>query len=297
MGFQARGGLRTPFIKKVALVATAGYAMVAALLVPFGQTRYVAGAAHQLATVEGSAGQVLALAVSEARPTVLWHLTGGRFGVVGRAELRDPDGDTQSAVSHAAAAAWGLASQPGEGAIEPATVVVSEAVVSSPAGELDGGVHPASPHLPPGAHGQLTDLGPLEGVGVDRSTFQGGSLGLASALVFLDVLTAGDLTGGMTVAATGGVDLGGHVSPVEGIEFKAQAAARAGADVMFVPASAKAWHFGTAADSFTPAEVARRRAGNMPVVEVAHLADAVAWLCDRGAVGACNQAAEFTATR
>ena len=63
----------------------------------------------------------------------------------------------------------------------------------------------------------------------------GPSAGLAYALEILDVLTPGELTGGVSVAATGDVHPDGSVHPVGGVGQKAVSAARAGAKVFLVP--------------------------------------------------------------
>jgi PDZ domain-containing protein len=65
----------------------------------------------------------------------------------------------------------------------------------------------------------------------------GPSAGLAFTLEVLDVLTDGDLTGGLDVAATGEILDGGAVGPVGGVAQKAVAVERAGVDVFLVPSS------------------------------------------------------------
>lgn len=63
----------------------------------------------------------------------------------------------------------------------------------------------------------------------------GPSAGLAWALGLYDRLTPGDLTGGRTIAVTGGLDLDGSVFPIGGIDKKVVGAQAAGATVFLVP--------------------------------------------------------------
>ena len=63
----------------------------------------------------------------------------------------------------------------------------------------------------------------------------GGSAGLVLALAYIDMLTAGDLTGHRLVAATGSIGPGGSVDPVLGYDAKVTAATRAGATVFMMP--------------------------------------------------------------
>ena len=63
----------------------------------------------------------------------------------------------------------------------------------------------------------------------------GPSAGLAYALEVLDVLTPGELTGGMSVAATGELRPDGAIGPIGGVAQKAVTVERAGAAVFLVP--------------------------------------------------------------
>ena len=63
----------------------------------------------------------------------------------------------------------------------------------------------------------------------------GPSAGLAYALEVLEVLTPGELTGGMSVAATGELRSDGVVGPIGGVAQKAVTVQRAGAKVFLVP--------------------------------------------------------------
>ncbi len=72
-------------------------------------------------------------------------------------------------------------------------------------------------------------------VNIDVGAIGGPSAGLALTLGLLDVLSAGNLTGGHRVAATGTINLDGTVGDVGGVAQKAVAVRKAGAQVFFVP--------------------------------------------------------------
>jgi PDZ domain-containing protein len=72
-------------------------------------------------------------------------------------------------------------------------------------------------------------------VQISSGEIGGPSAGLMWALGLYDLLTPGDLTGGRTIAGTGGIGLDGTVIPIAGIEEKLTAAADAGASVFLVP--------------------------------------------------------------
>jgi PDZ domain-containing protein len=102
----------------------------------------------------------------------------------------------------------------------------------------------------------------------DLSRVGGPSAGLAFALAVVDDLTPGDLTGGQHVAITGAIAPDGSVQPVGGVEQKAITARNQGVGLMIVPRDE------------LPA--ARRGAGDMPVVGVDSLDDALAALQQHG---------------
>ena len=83
-------------------------------------------------------------------------------------------------------------------------------------------------------------------------------------LAIYDRLTPGDLTGGLRVAGTGTVSRDGRVGPIGGGAQKVAAAERAGAVYFLAPQE-------NAAD-------ARRAARRITVIEVSHVADALAAL-------------------
>lgn len=98
-------------------------------------------------------------------------------------------------------------------------------------------------------------------VEIDPGSVGGPSAGLAFTLAVLDELSPGDLTGGDDIAVTGTILRDGSVGEVGGVTQKAVAARRAGARLMLVPES--------------EAAEARERAGDMAVVGVADLTDAL----------------------
>lgn len=101
-------------------------------------------------------------------------------------------------------------------------------------------------------------------VDIDTGRVGGPSAGLAFTLAVLDELTMGELTGGQRVAVTGAIKLDGAVVAVGGVEQKAVAARHAGAAMMIVPEG--------------EAEQAEAHAGDMQVVGVSNLEDALAAL-------------------
>jgi PDZ domain-containing protein len=72
-------------------------------------------------------------------------------------------------------------------------------------------------------------------ISIDSGQVVGPSAGLAYALELLDLLTAGELTGGLKIAATGELRVDGTVGPVGGVAQKVVTVERAGADVFLVP--------------------------------------------------------------
>lgn len=105
-------------------------------------------------------------------------------------------------------------------------------------------------------------------VSFDTGDVGGPSAGLAFTLAIIDVLTPGDLTGGEEIAVTGAIGADGSVTPVGGAAQKAAAVRRAGIDVFLVPV-----------DDY---EDALQTAGNVEVVQVASVDDALAELARFG---------------
>lgn len=94
----------------------------------------------------------------------------------------------------------------------------------------------------------------------------GASAGLAMTLAFIDAMTPGDLTHGDHLAATGVIMPDGSVGMVDGVQYKAQGAARDGATLLLVPK-------GNKANVKNPA---------LPLREVSTIDEAVEFLCSRG---------------
>jgi PDZ domain-containing protein len=102
----------------------------------------------------------------------------------------------------------------------------------------------------------------------------GESAGLADALVFLDHLSNGDLTAGLTVASTAVITLDGSLTPVGSVAVKTEAAVSARADVLFIhPENLSVARYMLRASKSRSPEL----------VAVSHLSEAVSWLCDNGA--------------
>ena len=72
-------------------------------------------------------------------------------------------------------------------------------------------------------------------VEIDSGDVVGPSAGLAYSLELLDVLTPGELTGGVSVAATGELGPSGEVGPIGGIAQKTVTVKEAGVKVFLVP--------------------------------------------------------------
>ncbi|MDG1846398.1 MAG: PDZ domain-containing protein [Acidimicrobiales bacterium] len=70
---------------------------------------------------------------------------------------------------------------------------------------------------------------------IDVGSVRGPSAGLAFALSILDVITEGELTGGIRIATTGTIDRFGNVGPVGGVPQKTEAAVRSGIKLFLVP--------------------------------------------------------------
>lgn len=105
-------------------------------------------------------------------------------------------------------------------------------------------------------------------VAIDTARVSGPSAGLAFSLAIIDDLTPGNLTGGGDVAVTGTILEDGRVGPVGGVAQKAVTARRAGARLMIVPAD--------------EVRDAKARAGDMKVVGVRNLDEALHALADAG---------------
>jgi len=106
---------------------------------------------------------------------------------------------------------------------------------------------------------------------VNTGRIGGNSAGLALTLSVLDILTPGELTGGLQIATTGTIDLDGNVGAIGGVEQKTITARKAGMDLFLVPDNSL--------------EKAKKHAGEMKVEGVANLDDALMVLTDLGGNG------------
>lgn len=118
---------------------------------------------------------------------------------------------------------------------------------------------------------ELSEL-PVD-IDIDTARVGGPSAGLALTLSLLDILTEGELTGGIAVATTGTIDVLGNVGPIGGVEQKTHAVRRAGIDLFLVPPENFDAALGEAGD-------------DLEVVAVATFEEAVQVLTDRGGNGA-----------
>ncbi|MBW3610692.1 MAG: hypothetical protein KY438_04075 [Actinobacteria bacterium] len=73
-------------------------------------------------------------------------------------------------------------------------------------------------------------------VGISAAGVDGNSAGLAFTLAILDLLTAGELTGGRGIGVTGTIEPDGDVGPVGSVDLKAVAMGQVGVDHLLVPA-------------------------------------------------------------
>ena len=83
---------------------------------------------------------------------------------------------------------------------------------------------------------ERTDIGELPvTVSIDSGKIGGPSAGLALTLGIIDLLTPGELTGGLKVATTGTIAFDGSVGAIGEVDQKTIAADRAGVDLLLVP--------------------------------------------------------------
>ena len=108
----------------------------------------------------------------------------------------------------------------------------------------------------------MTELLPVDWF---RELSLGSSHGLMVALTTYAHVAEGDLAAGRHIAGTGGIRGDGTVVAIGGLEAKAEAARRAGADVLFFPASQELI-------------LAGFEARGMELVPVTTLAEAIEWL-------------------
>lgn len=109
-------------------------------------------------------------------------------------------------------------------------------------------------------------------IDIDSGSVGGPSAGLAFSLAIIDVLTPGELTGGLQVAVTGTIDREGNVGRVGGVKQKTAVVKSAGYDVFLVPSD--------------EADDVRERAGDtLQVIPVDTLDDALDALASLGGSG------------
>jgi PDZ domain-containing protein len=112
----------------------------------------------------------------------------------------------------------------------------------------------------------------VEGLPIDirikTGAVGGNSAGLALTLAILEMVTPGEMTGGLDVATTGTIGFDGSVGPIGGVAQKTVAAREGGVDLFLVPENEY--------------EVAARHAGDLRVEPVATLEEALAVLAELG---------------
>ena len=121
-------------------------------------------------------------------------------------------------------------------------------------------------------------------VDIDTDSIGGPSAGLSFTLALLDELTAGELTGGVKVAATGTIDGDESIGAIGALRQKTVAVKASGATVFLVPSAQ------------TPEELsaARRVAGSkLRIVPVANLTEALKVLEELGGTVTSNDAIEL----
>ena len=149
----------------------------------------------------------------------------------------------------------------------------------------------------------------------DLTTAPGGgpSAGVAYALAYLNIETAGAVTGDVVVAATGELMPSGWLLRIRGIDEKLTAAVLAGADVLFTPSRPTSDLVEQHTARMVGEEPLIRQAdapggrgweryrawgANSPddgtdLVVVRHLGEVIAYLCGAGAQPACDAAVEL----
>lgn len=109
-------------------------------------------------------------------------------------------------------------------------------------------------------------------IDIESGDVGGPSAGLAFTLGIIDVLTPGELTGGLRVAVTGTIDAAGNVGPVGGVKQKTAVVVDSGYDVFLVPS--------------LELDEARARAGDaVQVIAVDTLSEALDALASLGGSG------------
>ncbi len=113
---------------------------------------------------------------------------------------------------------------------------------------------------------KLVPLHAKKTIEIKAKDIGGPSAGLVFALTAIDLLTDGDLTEGLTIAATGTIDSEGNVGAIGGIKQKTVITSREGADLFIVPK----------ANEQEALRKAKRLKTKMQIVGVETLAEAIA---------------------
>lgn len=131
---------------------------------------------------------------------------------------------------------------------------------------------PGTPHI-----GVIVGAQPAGGLDITYNVkdIGGPSAGLLLTLGVIDKLSPGDLTGGAHVAGTGTIAPDGTVGPIGGITHKIAAARDGGADFFLVPED-------------NCAEALTGDPGDMPLIQVGTVDDALKALEDPGAAPRCR---------
>jgi PDZ domain-containing protein len=120
-------------------------------------------------------------------------------------------------------------------------------------------------------------------VDIDTDSIGGPSAGLSFTLALLDELTAGELTGGVKVAATGTIDGDESIGAIGALRQKTVAVKASGATVFLVPSA-----------QTEELSAARRVAGSkLRIVPVANLTEALKVLEELGGTVISNDAIEL----
>ncbi len=134
---------------------------------------------------------------------------------------------------------------------------------------------PHAPGVPLLGVGMNTQPAGQNKVEYQLSGIGGPSAGLMMSLGVIDKLSPGDLTQGRYIAGTGTINAAGLVGEIGGVTHKIAAARKAGAEMFFVP-------------KLNCAEALGADAGEMLLIQVESLDDAVAAINDPAAAPQCS---------
>jgi len=123
-----------------------------------------------------------------------------------------------------------------DGTIEDVDLVLGSSAASCLPEEIRDLGDAAKARIGIGLGPQLVEYQLPVDVTIETDRVGGPSAGLAFTLAIIDVLTAGELTGGLSVATTGTISPTGTVGRVGGVKQKTVAARESGTDLFLVPA-------------------------------------------------------------